>query len=159
MVGGGQYLDFLPGAKQFDPELFVRYTATSTLMPMIQFSAAPWRVLDDKHYGYVKSLLKIREEFLPLIMSLADEAAKSGEPIVRYLEYVFPHEGLEHITDEFMIGDSVLVAPILEKGKISRKVVLPTGTWKERSTGNLISGGCTIEAIAKLDELPVFIKQ
>ncbi len=159
MVGGGQYLDFLPGAKQFDPELYVRYAATSMLMPMIQFSAAPWRVLDETHYSYVKGLIKIREEFMPLIVKLAKEAAAGGEPIVRYLEYVFPNEGLATITDEFMLGDSVLVAPVLEKGKTSRNVTLPRGTWRERTTGKLYEGGCTIEVAAELSELPVFIKE
>ncbi|MBO7149066.1 MAG: glycoside hydrolase [Clostridia bacterium] len=159
MVGGGQYLDFLPGAKQFEPELFVRYAATSMLMPMIQFSTAPWRVLDDTHYGYVKTLLKIRDEFVPVISRLAKEAANSGEPIVRYLEYVFPHEGLGHITDEFMLGNDILVAPVLEKGRLERNVILPRGLWRERATGKLYEGGTTVNVSAKLDELPIFIKE
>lgn len=158
MVGGGAYSDFLPGSTKFDPELFVRYCAAAVLMPMIQFSAAPWRVLDSEHYAMILKLMKLREEFLPTIMSLVRSAAQTGEPAVRYMEYVFPGNGFEHINDQFMLGDSILVAPIVEKGVTERKVVLPEGKWENHSTGEVIDGGRTVTASAALDQLPIFVK-
>ena len=158
MVGGGAYTDFLPGSTKFDPELFVRYCAAAALMPMIQFSAAPWRVLDDERYAMILKLMKLREEFIPTIMPLVRDAAKTGEPAVRYMEYVFPHMGYERIIDQFMLGDEILVAPVVEKGRISRPVVLPEGRWKNHATGEIVEGGRTVEVRAELWELPVFIK-
>ncbi|MBQ7313867.1 MAG: glycoside hydrolase, partial [Clostridia bacterium] len=45
MIGGGSFTDFLPGAPSLKPELFARYAQCAALMPMMQYSAAPWRVL------------------------------------------------------------------------------------------------------------------
>jgi alpha-glucosidase (family GH31 glycosyl hydrolase) len=46
------------------------------------------------------------------------------------MEYVFPHQGYEHINDQFLLGNQILVAPVLEKGAMHRSVTLPRGTWK-----------------------------
>lgn len=159
MVGGGSFTDFLPGSAKLDQELFVRYCAAAALMPMIQFSAAPWRVLDADNYACILKLMKLREQFLPEILRLVHEAAKTGEPAVRYLEYVFPNQGYERIIDQFMLGDNILVAPIVEKGRTSRNVILPAGSWRNHATGELLDGGQTVEIKAGLDELPVLVKQ
>ncbi|MBQ8509870.1 MAG: glycoside hydrolase [Clostridia bacterium] len=158
MVGGGQFADFLPGAVNFEQELFVRYCAAAALMPMIQFSAAPWRVLDDEHYAMILKLMEVRERFLPEILRLVREAAFTGEPAVRYMEYVFPGQGLERVTDQFMLGDDILVAPVLTKGARSRSVILPAGRWKRDVGGELLEGGRTVTVDAALDELPVFVR-
>lgn len=155
MVGGGSFADFLPGAKQFDPELFVRYCGASTLLPMIQFSAAPWRVLDEEHYAAVKSLMAQREEYLPLIMSLVKEAAKTGEPAVRHMEYVFPGQGLDVVNDQFMLGDELLVAPCVTKGAANRTVQLPEGRWQAED-GTIYTGASAITVSAPLGRVPVF---
>lgn len=55
---------------------------------------------------------------------------KTGEPVVRYMEYEFPHEGLETVQDQFMVGSCLLVAPLLEKDKWTRKVYVPKGRWQ-----------------------------
>ncbi|MCI8590518.1 MAG: glycoside hydrolase [Clostridiales bacterium] len=157
MVGGGSFADFLPGAKQFDPELFVRYCGASTLLPMIQFSAAPWRVLDKEHYAAVKDLMKQREEYMPVIMKLVREATKTGEPAVRHMEYVFPGQGLANVNDQFMLGDDLLVAPCVTKGTAERQVALPEGSWKAED-GTIYMGGTTIAVPAPLGRIPVFTR-
>ena len=157
MVGGGSFADFLPGAKRFDSELFLRYAAASTLLPMIQFSAAPWRVLTDDEFDCIKSLMELRKKYIPLILELAENARLTGEPIVRYLEYVFPGEGLECVTDEFMLGDNILVAPVIEKGVKTKKVILPSGKWSTED-GTVYDGGTTVEVSAPLNYLPVFTR-
>ena len=90
---------------------------------------------------------------MPLFETLFDRAAKTGEPIVSPIEYVFPGEGFERIVDEFMLGDSILVAPMLESGS-SRKVVLPSGRWKA-DDGTLYEGG-SHDIMVPLDRLPYF---
>jgi len=155
MIGGGQYTSFLDGAV-IDQELVVRSTQIHALMPMMQFSVAPWRILDENHFNAVLGAVKLRRDFKDRILDLAKEAAKTGEPIVRSLEYVFPHQGYAFIADQFMLGNDVLVAPLLQSGTGTRKVVLPRGKWKA-DTNKIYKGGTTIEIEVPLDRLPYFI--
>ena len=151
MVGGGSFGTFLSG--NTDKELIVRSAQVHALMPMMQFSLAPWRVLDNRHYAAVLKAVELRNSMMPLFETLFDRAAKTGEPIVSPIEYVFPGEDFERIVDEFMLGDSILVAPMLESGS-SRKVVLPSGRWKA-DDGTLYEGG-THDIMVPLDRLPYF---
>ena len=121
---------------------------------MMQFSVAPWRVLDVEHLNAVKKAVEIRNQFTPQILELARQSAKTGEPIVRSLEYVFPHQGFENIKDEFMLGDSILVAPLDKKGS-SRSVVLPKGKWLGDDSKTL-DGGATYTLDVPIDRIPYF---
>ncbi|MDG5767838.1 glycoside hydrolase family 31 protein [Balneolales bacterium ANBcel1] len=156
MIGGGLMGSFI-NLDEVDQELVVRSTQTHALMPMMQFSVAPWRVLDDEHFQAVLKATELRSLFEEYIVELAEHAAISGEPVVRYMEYVFPNEGYANITDQFLLGDSVLVAPVMQAGQRSREVVLPRGTWKN-TQGDLFTGPVTIVTDAALDELPYFVQ-
>jgi len=153
LIGGGNYVSFL-NLKSVDQELVVRSAQIHALMPMMQFSVAPWRVLDAEHLDAVKQAVKIREQFTPTILDLARQSAKTGEPIVRSLEYVFPHQGFEEIKDEFMLGDSILVAPMTAKGE-HRQVILPKGKWVS-DDGKNYEGGATYDIQVPLNRLPYF---
>ena len=155
MIGGGQYLSFLD-LKAVDQDLVVRSSQIHALMPMMQFSVAPWRVLDADHLNAVKQAVKIREQFTPTILELTRQSAQTGEPIVRSLEYCFPHQGFESVKDEFMLGDSILVAPLVNKGT-SRQLVLPKGTWVG-DDGKILNGGKTYTLDVPLDRIPYFKK-
>ena len=76
---------------------------------------------------------------------------------MRNLEYCFPGLGYADIKDEFMMGDDLLVAPVMEKGAISRKVVLPPGKWKA-DDGQVYDGPMTIDVATPLERLPYFEK-
>ena len=102
MIGGGEFNSFLNSAT-IDQELIVRSAQVHALMPMMQFSVAPWRILDNDHLQAVKKAIELRKKFTPEILSLVEEAAKSGEPIVRTMEYVFPQRGQEKIKFHFTI--------------------------------------------------------
>jgi alpha-glucosidase len=156
MVGGGEFTSFLPG-KVIDQDLIVRSTQCHALMPMMQFSVAPWRILDEEHHAACKEAVAIREEFTPIIMDLVRESARTGEPIVRSMEYVFPHQGYEKVNDQFLLGNEILVAPMLEKGKTNRVVLLPKGKWKERN-GKKISGPKSLIIDVGINDVPIYIK-
>ena len=156
MIGGGSFTDFLPGAPSLKPELFARYAQVAALMPMMQYSAAPWRVLDEEHAEYCRAAGRIHLKFAEKIISLARHASVAGEPIIRYLEYVFPHQGFEKVTDCFMLGDDVLVAPVVEAGAHTRTLRLPDGNW-EYVDGTVYPGG-TAQVSAPIDVLPYFVK-
>ncbi|MDE6870919.1 MAG: glycoside hydrolase family 31 protein [Bacteroidales bacterium] len=155
MVGGGSFGTFLNG--DIDHELLVRSAQCHALMPMMQFSLAPWRVLEKDKYNAVLKAVRTRYEMLPLIRSLMERAASTGEPAVTPLEYHFPGRGYERVCDEFMLGKDVLVAPMLAPGD-SRTVLLPEGTWVS-DTGEEIIGGTSIKIFVPLDRLPYFMKK
>ena len=153
MIGGGSFTDFLPGSTTFDDELLVRYCEAAALMPMMQFSLAPWRVLDEEKYNIIHKMSALHVEFAPKIIALAKEASKTGEPIVRALEYVFPHSGFERCFDCFMLGDDVLVAPVVKKGATEKTVRLPEGEWLD-DMGVVHMGGGEVTVPAPLERLP-----
>lgn len=154
MIGGGEFKSFLD-SETIDQELIVRSAQVHALMPMMQFSVAPWRILDKEHLEAVKASVELRKKFTSYIMELANEAAETGEPIVRSLEYEFPEQGFEKLKDQFMLGEKILVAPVLQKGMTKRTVKLPKGRWKS-ATGKKYRGGRTITVEVALTTLPYF---
>jgi alpha-glucosidase len=154
MIGGGEFTSFLDG-KTIDQELVVRWAQASALMPMMQFSAAPWRVLDASRYPAVLDAVRLRTRFTPYIVRLAREAATTGEPIVRSMEYMYPHRGYAEVRDQFLLGDSVLVAPVLAKGAVRRTVQVPPGRWRAWS-GTVVRGPQRVDVDAPLGALPWF---
>lgn len=154
MIGGGEYGSFL-SASTYDQELVVRSAQASALMPMMQFSVAPWRVLDAEKHAAVKAAVALRERFEDRIMALAKQAAVTGEPIVRPMEYVFPHAGYQNVIDQFMLGDDVLVAPVLESGATSRTIQVPPGKWRAWD-GTVTTGPRRVEKKVDISTLPYF---
>jgi alpha-glucosidase len=126
-------------------------------MPMMQFSVAPWRVLDAAHFDAVKKAVQIREKYKDYIFELAGNASKTGEPIVKPLEFNYPGKGYATVTDQFLLGDKIIVAPVVKKGALTRKVVLPEGRWMSYD-GTVINGPKTIEVSVKLNDLPYYEK-
>ncbi|OCT16696.1 glycoside hydrolase [Paenibacillus pectinilyticus] len=157
MIGGGLDGDFNSSDFQFDSELFVRFAQCSALFPIMQFSLAPWRVLQDEHLNYCLDIVKLRELLGPEILELAEQSAATGAPIMRHLDYVFPNAGYELVNDQFMLGDHILVAPVLVKGQTSRQIHFPTGTWIG-DDGSIVQGPVSEEVQAPLSRLPWYRK-
>ncbi|THF80357.1 glycoside hydrolase family 31 protein [Cohnella fermenti] len=158
MVGGGQYGDLIKPDFQVDQELFVRYAQCSALFPMMQLSTAPWRVLDEQHLEWCVEAARLHGRMGACIEELARHAAKTGEPIMRHLAYEFPDGGYERVSDQFMLGSDVLVAPVLQRGATTRRIVFPPGAWLG-DDGSEVSGPCELEVEAPLSRLPWYRKR
>lgn len=156
MIGGGEMGSFI-NLKNINQDLVVRSAQCHALMPMMQFSVAPWRILDSSHLEAVKQAIILRSKHVPLIQKLAQAAATTGEPIVRMMAYEFPQQGMDFINDQFMLGNKILVAPILA-AENARMVVLPKGEWRDMINNKVIKGPKKIQVKAKLNELPYFLK-
>jgi alpha-glucosidase len=154
LIGGGEYMSFRNTAT-IDQELIVRAAQVHALMPMMQFSVAPWRVLSPENLAICRRMAALHAERGPAILALAREASRTGEPIVRPLEYAWPGRGYAAIVDEFLLGSDVLVAPVVEKGERKRRVVVPPGRWRA-DDGAVVSGPATVEVDAPLARLPWF---
>lgn len=111
-------------------ELYVRWCFANALLPAMQFSIAPWQY-DSEAVEACRKALQVRDAFLPLIESLAVAAGLTGAPIVRPLWW---HDPIDHscmwVDDEFLLGNTTLVAPILEAAARSRSIYLPRGRWR-----------------------------
>lgn len=157
MIGGGS-VAATGSDLSYDEELFIRTAQCSALFPMMQFSAAPWRVLSPEGVRLCREAAELHVKFAPVITELAREYAQTGAPILRPMEYEFPHAGFERIVDQFMLGSDTLVAPVLEKGARTRNVLLPEGEWVY-ADGSVYAGGQTVTVPAPLDILPYFVKR
>lgn len=155
MVGGGQVADFSAEAQErSDQDLIVRSAQLQALMPMMQFSVAPWRVLDAEHAGYCRAAAELHEKMAPYILEMARHAAKTGEPIVRSMEYMYPNKGFSTCRDQYMLGSRILVAPILTpEGK--RTVRLPRGMWTD-DLGQRFKGPLVLEISAPIGRIPYY---
>jgi alpha-glucosidase (family GH31 glycosyl hydrolase) len=150
MIGGGDiayFADQRPG----DQELFVRFAQCSALFPMMQFSLAPWRVLDSRHLAAVREAVRIRQELMPDLTGLFAHAAQAGEPILRPLAYHFP--GYETVRDQFLLGEDLLCAPVLQARATIRRVRLPPGEWQD-GNGALITGPTDVVVDVTVESLP-----
>ena len=112
-------------------------------------------------YKICEKYMFLREKLRPYTRKLMEEAHQKGTPVMRTLFYMYPQDKkCWEIEDEYLYGPEILVAPILCAGQRSREVYLPEGeTWIEYATGKKYEGGQTIEAVADLDTIPVFLKE
>jgi alpha-glucosidase len=157
MIGGGSFSDFIDiEATKFDQELIVRSAQVHAMMPMMQFSVAPWRILSPENLKITKDVARFHQKIGSYILQVAQQTAKTGEPILRNMEYSYPHQGLAECKDQFMLGDKYLVAPMVVKGT-RRNVSLPKGLWKD-DQGKTLKGAQTIEIEVPLDRLPYYEK-
>ena len=157
MIGGGQWLSFEGvNAENIDQRLVVRSCQIHSMMPMMQFSVAPWRILSPENNAICQKYAKWHASLGAYILSLARHAAATGEPIVRHMAYEFPGEGFEHCIDQYMLGDRYLVAPIMGP-EDSRTVKLPRGEWRD-DQGKSYKGGRTYTIDVSIDRLLWFEK-
>lgn len=154
MVGGNQYEN-----DKIDKELLIRWAQASALMPLLQFSFGPWH-FDDETVRLCREASELHMKFSPYIIKLANDVPKTGEPILRPIWYNFPTDkAAQDITDEFMVGDAVLVAPVLVKGATARDIYLPEGQWRDYKSGRIVEGGRKLVSHpAPIDTLPLFIR-
>jgi alpha-glucosidase (family GH31 glycosyl hydrolase) len=153
MIGGGEYGSFI-GRDKLDEQLVVRSAQCSALMPMMQFSVAPWRVLSKQNLAAVKKSVDLRARYTPYIMQLAKQAAATGEPIARSMEYEFPNQGFAEIRGQFMLGTKYLVAPVVTKEN-EKIIQLPKGRWKD-DKGEIFQGPRQVKTQVEPDRLPVY---
>lgn len=146
------------------PELFLRWVQNGIFHP--RFSIHSWRSdgTSTEPWTYPEVLDAVRDAFnlrytlIPYLYSLFCRAALDGTPILRPLVYEFPGDTrcVEESFD-FLLGEGLLVASVLEEGLRSRTVYLPRGTrWCDYHTGLWYEGGREVDLPAPL-ERPVLL--
>lgn len=152
MVGGGEWSFKFRQDFELDQEVFVRMAQCSALFPMMQFSWAPWEALSKENMEICLEAARLHKRMSDEIIRLVEEAEKTGEPILRSLEYNDPHKGYAAIVDQFMLGEDILVAPVVTKGTFEREVVFPAGEWMDEE-GNIYAGDTRVTLPSPLNKL------
>ncbi len=146
----------------YDPELYVRWLQLGTFSPILrthaQATAEPYNYPDQQHI--ILPLIKERYRWLPYNYTLAYENASQGLPLVRPLNFYSPgSDRFDDITDEYLWGRDILVAPVMTQGATRRTIVLPDGLWVDyNNPGRLYNGGDTVTYPAPLEVLPLFVR-
>lgn len=146
------------------PELYVRWFEYGVFMPILRTHGMR-RFNTVWSYGrqatpILEKYLRMRYALVPYIYSCAYQTYQTGAPYMRALFMDFPDDPkVDALTQEFMFGPDLLVAPVTQQGEISRKVYLPAGTsWYNYWTNEEYAGGQTIDASAPIDVIPLFVR-
>ena len=118
-----------------------------------------WSYGEDNYEIMVK-YINIRELMRNYTRSLMEEAHLKGTPVIRALFYEFPEDAVcWDITDSYMFGADLLVAPVCHKHQMEKKVYLPEGAvWVNASDGKEYKGGKWHDIPAPIGTIPVFLR-
>ncbi len=147
------------------PELYLRWFQLSAYFPLFHSHSAkgagpraPWAFGDEVLAGCAAAMAE-RERLRPYFTTLAHLAHRTGAPFVRPLWWQHPRErSLRESGDAFLLGDALLVAPVLEEGTRRRRVRLPYGRWYETVTGEAHDGPGEVLLDAPLSRIPVLAR-
>lgn len=149
-----------------EAELMVRWIQNGIFQPRFSIHSTntdntvtePWMYGDCT--DYIREAIGLRYQLSPYLYSLMERAHETGLPIMEPMCSAFQEdvkcyeEGVD-----FMLGDSLLVANVVEKGAVSRKVYLPEGeTFYNFYTRSSYEGGRTVELPVDLGSIPLFVR-
>lgn len=146
-------------------ELLTRWTQAGALMPFFRNHSAvdvihqePWQ-FGDVYEKPMREAIQLRYQLMPYIYTAFAQHAMYGTPIIRPIFMAEPNNPtLRDIDDSFMLGDTLLIAPILKPKAIRRTVYLPEGDWYNYHTNERYHGGTLVRVEAPLDYIPIFVK-
>ena len=147
-------------------ELYARWLQAAALTPFLRSHSVGW-VGNKEPWEYGAEFTKInratielRYQFLPYLYTLFYRHEKTGEPIMRPLWYEFPNDkGTYLINDEYLVGENILVAPVVKEGVETRGIYLPVGAdWIDWWTGEKLESGKIHYLKTPLDRLPIFVR-
>jgi alpha-D-xyloside xylohydrolase len=149
------------------PETHMRYAQWALFAPIARYF---WRppAIDPTRFPWshgpaaednFRRLTELRYRLLPYYGQLAWEAYLSGVPMLRPMMLEYPEDGrFALIDDQVMIGDRLLLAPVLDSGARSKSVILPSGIWHDFWTGKSWAGGVAATVPAPLDRVPLLVR-
>jgi len=152
---------FAQGVK--DDELYTRWLQFAVFTPILRphGSVIPSEPVywSEKTQDIVRTYMKLRYAMLPYNYTLSYQNATTGSPLMRPLFYQFANDTAAcQVEDEYMWGENLLVAPVINKGLTSRNIYLPEGKWFDFITGTEYSGSNLIDFSLTIENLPVFAK-
>lgn len=146
-------------------ELLVRWTQVGAFLPYFRNHSAldtkrqePW-AFGEKYESIMRKYIQLRYKWLPHLYNLFRETTVTGVPVMRPLFMEYPNDpDTYNLSDQFMIGSNVLIAPVLSPNSRHRAIYLPAGQWYDYWTDQKYDGGQHQLIEADLETLPIFIK-
>ncbi|MFJ7415934.1 glycoside hydrolase family 31 protein [Streptomyces sp. NPDC098077] len=147
------------------PELYLRWFQLGSYLPLFRTHSAidagrrePWE-FGPEVLEHARAALVERERLRPYFVTLAHVARMTGAPYVRPMWWGAPGDrALRECEDAFLLGDALLVAPVLEAGARRRAVRLPRGRWYDTATGRAYEGPGQVLVGAPLSRVPVLAR-
>lgn len=147
-------------------ELFIRWMQIGAFLPIFRNHSNMYtRRQEPWSFGIhteeiVKKSINMRYELLPYIYHLFYESYQTGLPLLRPMIMEFQDDiNVLDMTSEFMLGENLLIAPVLYEYEREKSVYLPHGNWYLYSTNEKFIGGKTYQINCPLDEIVVFVKE
>lgn len=146
-------------------ELLTRWIEAACFSPLFRNHSSmgskrqePW-LFGEKTLEIYKKYVELRYKFIPYIYDLFYQGLSTGLPVMRPLVLHYPwDENVRNLNGEFLVGENLLVAPVLEQGVDKKMVYLPEGKWYDYWTGEITEGGKHIIKDAPIDVCPIYIK-
>lgn len=115
---------------------------------------------DEECLNIYRKYLKLHYKFIPYLYTLLHDNYVQGTPVIAPMFY-YNHEDLNclRINDQVMIGENMILSPILQQGKTHRSVYLPKGNWINYFTNQKFKGGKFYDIELNIDQLGLFIKE
>lgn len=149
-------------ANPYLPELYIRWVEAGLFSPVFRTHATQYA--EPYHYPmYADALLDIVKEryrWLPYNYTLAYENSAYGWPLVRPLDFHQNANGkFDNISDQYLWGENIMVAPVITEGTTERKVVFPNGDgWYSWNNATYYAGGTSAIVSAPVEHLPLFVR-
>jgi alpha-glucosidase (family GH31 glycosyl hydrolase) len=149
-----------------DKELYIRWTelgAFSVDMHDENVGAGTgtrWQIWSDAETLSTYAMYAgLKTQMVPYTRLAVDQARAHGWPVMRHLYLDYPTDPRTWtISDEYDFGDSLLVAPVVTRGAVSRSVYLPGSAYYDYWTGQRVGGARDVQADAPLDVIPVYAR-
>jgi alpha-glucosidase (family GH31 glycosyl hydrolase) len=149
----------------YDRELWLRWAEFGALTPVMRDHpwSRPKNSVDLWHDPGTIALFRryaiLHTSLLPYFATYAAEAHRTGVPILRHLVLEYPEDPRAATAEyQYLLGESLLVAPVIEQGAVTRTLYLPEGDWLNYWTGNHVTGGADVVVAAPLDQIPIFVR-
>ena len=147
------------GAQQPTGELYIRWLQAAVFGSHVRMHGIgerePWAFGADIE-AVARKWLAFRYRLIPYLESVIEQSTRNGMPVMRAMPLVFPNNPLVRDFEmQFMCGDALLVAPIVQPGG-EVEIALPPGGWFDLNTRRRFAGRQVLRYRAKLDQFPVF---
>ncbi len=144
-------------------ELFFRWTTLGALSTVMRThhgvkAALDWSFASDADStSHFARWSQFHAQLWPYLKAAAQEAHDHGMPIMRVLALGWPQDDtVWPMTDEYLFGPSILVAPVLVEGAVSRSVYLPAGNWLPFWSGEPVQGPVQLSVDLPMTEIGLY---
>jgi alpha-glucosidase len=147
------------------PELFTRWFQLAAFNPFFRGHSAtgtprrePW-VYGEPYTSIIRTFLKLRYQLLPYLYTLAWKSHQTGHPLMRPLFWSYgDHPLVDDVEDAFLLGEDLLVVPILEENQTSKQVAIPSGEWISYWDDRVYQGPDEADFETPLERIPLLVR-